>query len=134
MKKVLLFTTVFFMLVSMTSCKKLLGLDPESLLTKEPWQGNKIERYENGVFKVFDDVPTWNLEFDKETHYFKGDFYYESNLEGRWAYDEENNLIILNFNGGNRIEWKIKVLKKNELVVSWFRPSQVEIRLYFKRE
>ncbi len=134
MKKALLFTSVFFMLVSMTSCKKLLGLDPESLLSKDPWVGDKVERYENGEFKASQTISNWSLEFDKNTHHFK--FKSTNTGEGQWSYDKKNKILTLNFENGMNMELKVIILKKKKLVASWISPnnSQIEFKFYFKRE
>ncbi len=137
MKKVLLFTTVFFMLVSMTSCKKLLGLDPESLLTKAPWQGDKMEIYLNGSLAQIETIDNMTLELFKKTHRYT---MYKNNVvteKGDWSYNEDTKKITFDADTGQPYVFDlIKLDKKNlELEIkSVENGDEILIKLSFRRE
>ncbi len=112
MKKALIFTMVFFLLIGMTSCKKLLGLDAESLLTREPWIGDKTELYKNGIFQNSHDIRDWTIEIIKKNHRYVTYHYGIINEKGVWAYDKKRKLLT--FDSDLNVAYVYKIIKLNK--------------------
>ncbi len=114
MKKIVLLTSILFIMLGMTSCKKLLGLDAESLLTREPWIGVKMEIYVNGSLNEILTANNDVLIFYKKPKTYIG---FHNNIEsdkGTWNYNKKNKKLTLDSeNIGAYVYDMIKLDKKN---------------------
>ncbi len=136
MKKTFLFATIFLILVSTTSCKKLLGLDPESLLSKKPWKGDKFETYIDGSLNNSTNIDDAVLEFNKKTHRY---VLYRNNSasdEGTWTYDEDTKRMILDSDTEMPVSLYVTELKKKNLnfeLTQYSGGNEIVIKFYFYR-
>ncbi len=116
MKKVLLLTAVLILLLGTTSCKKLLGLDAESLLTKNPWKGQKISEHIDGNFHTTVSIDYLTLDLEKDTHHYIFSSHGTVEREGRWSYDEDTEILTLDSDDGTMHEvFHILELDKHHL-------------------
>ena len=118
MRKVVLFSSVLFILVSMSSCKKLLGLDPESLLAKDVWQGDELVIKSNGQEYSFD-ISDTELEFDKKTHRYYAYDDGELEDEGDWSYDKKNETLTIDSDDADAVEYDVLELTKTKLTLEF---------------
>jgi hypothetical protein len=113
MKKAVLLLGIIFTVVSLNSCKKLLNSDPISLLTKEPWIGDK---YVTNHLPY--DYSYAELEFDKNNKTY---IWYEHGDmvdKGNWEYDEDSKILILTSDSSNETKkYEVLKLKKKKLVL-----------------
>ncbi len=133
MKKALIFTTVFFMLVSMTSCKKLLGwLDREYMLTYEPWKGVESKIIDNnGTVVSHVDMSDFTYEFIRKTYRF---IEYQNGAvknEGDWEFDKEDNELYLYYDSGFDIHYNVTKLTNSKMV--WEAGSNFKLIVVFER-
>jgi hypothetical protein len=107
------------MSVSLNSCKKLLGLDPESLLSKDPWIAKKEIISENGQEDTYTFEPDeLVVEFYKKNHEYKVYEYGNPGETGTWSYDKKNKILtFIPESEDDRMETKVLELTKTELIL-----------------
>ncbi len=138
MKKTLLLATIFLMLVSTTSCKKLLGLDSESLLSKKPWKGDKMEVITNGTLHSTRNINDWVFEVNKKTHRYK--LYINNSVfeEGNWTYDDKMEKLVLEPDNDPPLTFFVSELNKKtlnmEIKTNAEDGSSLIIKHYFYRD
>ncbi len=116
MKKTFLIATLFLVLMGTTSCKKLLGRDPESLLIRKPWIGEKAERYKNGNLVNSKSIEDWVLDIKKNHRYTV----YHNNIideEGQWSYNKKRNQITFDPDHNVPITYDILKLNRKNLIM-----------------
>ncbi len=94
MKRIYLITLFALMTVHLGSCKKLLGKDDESLLTKDPWIGDEMVSKVSGQSQTTD-ISSKTVEFNKKTDRY---VIYDNGNEietGDWAYDKKSKILSL---------------------------------------
>ncbi len=116
-KKLFVAAFVLFLIVSLNSCK-LFGLDDESILAKEPWNGDKAEVYDasNGDFIFSVSLSGEILDFNKKTHRYE---YYDDDSgdreNGDWSYDKKNKILTLDPDDDEPVDFEVTELSKKAL-------------------
>jgi hypothetical protein len=122
----------------MSSCKKLLGLDPDSLLAKDIWEGDEATININGNTNHFD-ISDIELEFNKKTHRYK--VYNDGDVddEGDWNYDKKNEILTLDSDDDDTVEFHVLELTKTKLTFEYKHDMNNDgtldvITYYFERD